>query len=390
MSPLTRSCVEPQNEDAMICKNCNAESPDNQRFCGFCGAKTRPESLEEVQLRLASVEKLVDKQAQTRTIDQKFLDVDTTEKVVTRLMNWAKVFAFFVGIPFALFLLIATLYVGKSFTNLSELAENARESVKPILNEARSTAESAKRTASDALGISQEVKRSVESTKSKLSELQKDIGKGSEQVQQLAAQIREAQSAVSALRMKATEGSNEIKRLSQQIETVSIERNVASIRDAYPVFGQRVAGGTEGWIDASKKKAQEVYVNLVLAVRPDSPGQLDAGQIGQVMASLKNQGYQVFLGDLGLHTTSGRTSQQLFQTSPHSCRLGNVQRPPCLLYFRSDLKDTAAKLKGLVTPAQAIPDDRIRYVEPTQLEPLAQEFLQKSGLDVVIVLEGQR
>jgi hypothetical protein len=374
----------------MICKNCSAESPDNQRFCGSCGAKTRPESLEEVQLRLACVEKLVDKQAQATTTDQKFLDVDTTEKVATRLMNWAKLFAFFVGIPFALFLLIATLYVGKSFTSLNELAGNARESVKPVLNEARSTAENAERTASDALGISQEVSRSVESTKSKLSELQKDIGKGSEQVQQLAAHIREAQSAVSALRMKATEGSNEIKRLSQQIERVAVERSTALIRDGYPtVFGERVAWAADGPVIPKSKRLGELFISFGIASGEKAPS-IGQEKIGQVMSSLKNRGHQVFVGYIGVQGRGEKRSQWIHYIQAEDwCGIAAMKEPPCVLYFRTDLKEAASATAALLAPAQTIAADKVCYLDPSKAGAEVREVLERSGLDLAIVLDAR-
>src|SRR5258708_30888724 len=158
----------------MICKACSAEMPDDHLYCGGCGSKLSWDPLDEVMLRLNSLGTLVDKQMQLR--EQRFLDIDTTEKIVTRLMSWARLFALFIGIPLAAILVILVLYAGKGFKDLHDMAATARDSLRPLLEKVRSDAEPAKRRASDALRSSSEVSREVASTKQSVSELQRGIG----------------------------------------------------------------------------------------------------------------------------------------------------------------------------------------------------------------------
>ena len=92
---------------------------------------------------------MIDKQTQVRTADQRFVEIDTTERVVKRLMTWAKAFAFFVGIPLAIILLGIAFYAGKSFKDLHDIAGSARESIQPLLDKARSDSDAAKLTAAE-------------------------------------------------------------------------------------------------------------------------------------------------------------------------------------------------------------------------------------------------
>ena len=183
-------------------------------------------------------------------------------------------------------------------------------------------------------------------------------------------------------------GTNEIERLGRQFQTVSNEKNAVAVRDTYPVFGEHVAGWPGGWIDPTKKPPGDIFASLILQVGPNSPGQLDADKVAAVMTALKNEHCTVFLGGVQLDTTSGRSGYLLYGFQ--GC--GGVDMPgpgPCIAYFREELGGTVATVKRVVAQAQVVPDGRVRYVDRSKLPSLAQELLQKSGLDIMIVLTGQ-
>lgn len=207
----------------MICTNCGADIPTNQPFCGACGFKVLPETLDDLRLRISALE-------QKRT-DQQFLDVDTTEKVLNRLMSWAKLFAFFVGIPIGVILIGLTIFVGKSFKDLGDVAADARKSIQPILEQARAGAENAKRTAIDASRKSQEVNRAIDLTRVELSALDKQISFRSKDVEQLEGQLKRSQTSVLALQAEVVRSATEVNRLRQQIEVVSTDKNAVSIQE---------------------------------------------------------------------------------------------------------------------------------------------------------------
>jgi len=204
-------------------------------------------------------------------------------------------------------------------------------------------------------------------------------------MQRVNEQIKASQSEVSALHTMVVKGSNEIARIRRQLQAVSNEKNVASIREAYPILGERIAGWRSGYIDPTQKKAQDVYISLVLEVGSDSRGRLNQGTVAQAMTLLQNEDYRLFLGGVTLYATPDRTSQGLFSISDCSIALS-----PASVYrvFSSELKETAARIKTLIRQAQIVPDDRFSLRRPGKLTPLARELLQKSGLDILVVLGG--
>jgi hypothetical protein len=62
-------------------------------------------------------------------------------------------------------------------------------------------------------------------------------------------------------------------------------------------------------------------------------------------------------------------------------------KPPCVLYFRPDLRERVLKLRLLIGSAQAISEDRFRYVQPENLSSTKRELLNRSGLDIVVIQE---
>jgi len=54
--------------------------------------------------------------------------------------------------------------------------------------------------------------------------------------------------------------------------------------------------------------------------------------------------------------------------------------------MQTALEAIAEKIKQVLTPAQAIPDERVRYVDPANTRQSMQELLEKSGLDIEVVL----
>jgi hypothetical protein len=83
------------------CPFCDTLNPDANRFCGNCGTSLDP-GLQRVreELKRQISDQLTIATAQWK--EQKTLDVETTEAIVTRIQNWAKVFGFFVAIPLVL------------------------------------------------------------------------------------------------------------------------------------------------------------------------------------------------------------------------------------------------------------------------------------------------
>jgi len=84
------------------CVRCAAPNPEEKRFCGDCGAAMAlaPDSV--APLTGPALQDMVHKIIGERFKDQKLVELEIVESIVTRLVGWAKMFAAFVGIPAAL------------------------------------------------------------------------------------------------------------------------------------------------------------------------------------------------------------------------------------------------------------------------------------------------
>jgi hypothetical protein len=268
-----------------------------------------------------------------------------------------------------------------------------RNSLQPLLKDAQTRADEAKNVAAAAKKDADTIQQAVKTTEQGISDLQNKVALGLQSLQALTRQMEEASNGVNQLRARVTESSEKVSQLSQQVEMVSNEKNLSTLRQRYPVFGERVVQAFTGQrIDVQEKKPEDVYITIVVSMSPAVPPsqrKVDDTNIAAAITSLQSMGYTVFTGGIGLWVMAGTSSTGVVQISPSAC--GDIDMavpgdPPCILYFRRDLESVVEKTKQMLTPAQAIPDERVRYVDPANIREVTQELLEKSGLDIVVVL----
>lgn len=125
---------------AVSCARCNAQSPEGKNFCGDCGFP--------LDSKLAGSAATIDPrlQQQVREIvksdfrDQKLAELEITQAVASRLSDWAKLFAFFVGIPAALLLIVLGLLGLKTYSDFSTLVEKGKKDITAKLADAQNQA----------------------------------------------------------------------------------------------------------------------------------------------------------------------------------------------------------------------------------------------------------
>ena len=111
----------------MECFNCKANNPEGKRYCGDCGNFLDPnispiKSYLDVNLRSLVEAILADKLK-----DQRVVETEIAEAVVTKMSNWAKLLGFFVGIPLGLIVFLLGFLGIKSYVDLNKLVSAARE-----------------------------------------------------------------------------------------------------------------------------------------------------------------------------------------------------------------------------------------------------------------------
>jgi hypothetical protein len=111
----------------MKCATCGSESPESKRFCADCGA-----SFEQPPVS-SEVQRAVDRALKSKLKDAQVVEIETTQAIVSRLTDWAKIFGFFVGIPLTLFALILGYLGVNTYSDFSTRVRAAKEeALKPL------------------------------------------------------------------------------------------------------------------------------------------------------------------------------------------------------------------------------------------------------------------
>jgi hypothetical protein len=153
---------------------------------------------------------------------------------------------------------------------------------------------------------------------------------------------------------------------------------------AFPEFGgERLVRAPDGTIvDSSQKKPGETYMVLHIAASAKVRQTLSAITIANIESSLQDAHFKIFQDDLSLGVENSAGYQNV-TTIGHSCvRTG----PPCLIYFRPELKERAQQLQAMLRSIQVIPEDKVIYIPVDGYDRRASELLKKSGLDMFVVL----
>src|SRR5229473_62062 len=99
------------------CPSCDAPNPPSNRFCGACGSLLEPGLVAGLQ---REVERLLAAKLQ----DAKVVEVEISQAIVARITDWAKLFAFLIGVP----LTIGAALLGYfGFHAYSDFAASVRE-----------------------------------------------------------------------------------------------------------------------------------------------------------------------------------------------------------------------------------------------------------------------
>jgi F0F1-type ATP synthase membrane subunit b/b' len=150
-------------------------SAPDKKYCGDCGALL---SDDDKSIR-SQIEAQLQAALDTRFKDQKLVEYETTLAITARITDWAKTFAFWAGVPVALFLIVLAILGVQKFGDFTSKIDQAIAKITPALDAsikqaddaqaksaaAQNTAEAAQTEASDALAS---VDTIVEQTKIQL------------------------------------------------------------------------------------------------------------------------------------------------------------------------------------------------------------------------------
>jgi hypothetical protein len=108
------------------CPRCKASNPADKRFCGDCGAALDPALSTLKDLMASKWREQIDEVLRQHYKDQKFIEMETASAVVAKLTEWAKTFAYLVGIPVAATLFVLTFLGIRSYSDFSDTVKKAK------------------------------------------------------------------------------------------------------------------------------------------------------------------------------------------------------------------------------------------------------------------------
>ena len=341
--------------------------------------------------RLGKLEGRVTLYSHKASTKQDYLEIDTAAKVVERVKKWTTTFLYFAAFPLGILVLALAVVFGKGVFDLRKVASSSKASVEATLEQARGVAQDAKLIADDALAKSKRMNTEVNETQAAVSKLKDQVNSRLAEVENLSNSVKSSQGQVEALKNSVDTQTKAVHFLSDEVTAVKNAKSTSDVINRYPILGGHMAGGGSGWIDPKQKLPGKTYALLSLVITQHPTFKADV--VAEAKTALENNAYDVFLDFVSVYAGSPTTSNQPvgMPLNAESCAywMHPPSQAPCILYFRPELKDSAAKARDLVKAVQAVPDARIQYVDPNTLNADQRELLALSHMDVVIVLGQQ-
>lgn len=374
-----------------VCPNCRSAIPPDSSFCNKCGHKIANETITSIDERVTKLERRVTAYSHEASTKQDYLEIDTAAKVTERVKKWTTTFLYFAAFPLGILVLALAVVFGKGVFDLRKVASSSKASVEATLERARGVAQDAKISADEALSKSKRMNAEVNETQAAVSKLKDQVNSRLTEVENLRDRVKGSQAQVEALKDSVDTQTKAVHFLFDEVTAVKNAKNTSEVINRYPILGSHMAGGGSGWIDPKQKLPGKTYLLLSLFLAPQSTFRPEV--VGDVKTALENNAYNVFLDFVSVYAGDPRTSNQPVGMRLDSNSCGYWTKPPsqapCILYFQSELKNSAAKARDLVKAVQTVPDARIQYVDPKTLSADQRELLALSHMDVVIVLGQQ-
>jgi len=178
------------------CFKCGSDNPGTNLFCGKCGA-----IMDAPQASLTEAIRAVLKQDLR---DQKLVEVETIQAIVSRLSKWIKLFAFFVAIPAALLLGTLAIWGVSKFADVNYKLRMAAEKAGKLQDASAGLEQTYNRLRDDASRY-EALKMEVDTDSARVSDLEKELKLKVDQANQNSQDIREASSQVTEMKAQVAD-----------------------------------------------------------------------------------------------------------------------------------------------------------------------------------------
>ena len=356
------------------CPKCGGDAVSEKPFCPNCGA------LLALGLSGASIDSYVQdrikEQLDGSFKDKRLVELETTEAIVTRLVNWAKVFAFAVGIPLAVCAAVLALLGYNSIQDARRLTSEAAAKIRPVVDDAMVKAGEAQEQSRDALKRVGKMRESLKVTETAVQDQNSKAVEAAKAIQSQLTQASGMKIELAGLASQLEERTRETAKLQKTVNELSRRVETSEVAKVFPDLGSKPVATINGQV-LGTKPAGQLWVDLQLSYRAERDTRLTADQINELLLALKKEGVTVFLGYPGV--TRNRGTQMAIQPG------GSEERTE-ILYFRPDQATAAKRVRKVIERWVPVQDAMVRLREPATLDETTLEFLRLSGLDLLVAI----
>lgn len=168
----------------MKCASCNSDNHSGQNFCGNCGAQLEPTALDANAL--SAIDARVLAILQDRFRDQKVVEFEMAQAVVTRLFDWSKLLGLAAALPLAILLATLAIWGISSFLDFRTKVAAGRAQITEAIARANSQVADAIQNARGAL---QRTQNEAQAVKDQLSLAKKQLAALPGEVKTLQAKV---------------------------------------------------------------------------------------------------------------------------------------------------------------------------------------------------------
>jgi len=378
----------------MACEVCADALAKSEKFCSNCGSSTQPITVDSLNFQIAALTaQVAELTAARKGAEQRFLEVDTVEKVVSRVMTWTKAFAFFAGLPLLMVTALLAVLIGKSYMSLSDIVGVAKTSVSATLDKANHDAHEAELQASSALSTSKTVNQNIVATQERLASLSTAVANSSQNVGRIKESVAQQEAKVAGLAAATMQQGRAVDTLNQNVRALTKSRAEQDIGSVHPEFGAHKVTTPKGDVlSVATKPANSVYLAFdIYNANSFKPSFTESG-LADALASLEAHGFRTFFGQVALFAVSGTSATGLESFNSSACQKfgfkadSNTQGTPCIVFFRENMRPKAMEAKQLLDSLEHLADERVRLVPIQSLNGALKELVETSGLDIAIVL----
>jgi hypothetical protein len=356
------------------CPKCGGDAIPGKDFCPNCGAL----------LALATSGASIDSYIRDRIAEQldgsykdkRLVELETAEAVATRLVGWAKVFAFAVGIPVAVFLFILGLMGYNSIQDARKLTSEASEKIRPVVDDALKKAREAQTLSTDNLTRVTQLRESLKTTEATVQDQKLKVARETDQMNTQLSQATGMKNQLAGLAAQLQQRTDEAAKLRRTVRELSKRVEASEVAKVFPELGSRPVATVDGAV-LGPKPANQLRLDLQLSVLAERNTRLTADQINEVRLALQKEGMTVFLGYPGV--TRNESTAMAMQP-------GGSEERSQVIYFKAEGATPAQQVKKVLERWVPVQDSMVIFADPAKLDQTTQEFLRLSGLDLMVVI----